>query len=108
MKNLELAYQARAKMPWGNTIPEELFLNDVLPYASVTETREPWRQEMMDLCVPLVKDCKTAGEAAQVLNREGFKSVKVAYHATKRQKPDQSPFESMEIDTAPGLSGSSP
>src|SRR5262249_45520296 len=45
--NLNLAYEAREKMPWAKTVPEALFLNEVLPYASVTETREPWRQEMM-------------------------------------------------------------
>src|SRR5262249_26327768 len=38
LKNLALAYEARARMPWGKTPPEELFLNDVLPYASITET----------------------------------------------------------------------
>jgi hypothetical protein len=44
----------------------------------------------------MVKDCKTPGEAAQVLNRDMWKVVKVGYHATKRAKPDQSPYESME------------
>ena len=65
LANLRLAYQARTTMPWGKSVPDELFLNDVLPYASVTEKRESWRKEMMDLCVPIVKDCKTMSEAAQ-------------------------------------------
>jgi hypothetical protein len=47
-----------------------------------------------------VKDCKSTGEAAQVLNREAFKVMNVKYHATKRPKPDQSPYESAEAGYA--------
>jgi predicted esterase len=105
LKNVDLAYQARAKMPWGKTVPEDLFLNDVLPYASVTETREPWRQEMMDLCLPLVKDCKTITAAAQALNAAIFTKLKVKY-STQRNRPDQSPSESIKsgIASCTGLS----
>jgi predicted esterase len=105
LKNLDLAYHARGKMPWGKTVPEELFLNDVLPYASVTETREPWRQEMMELCLPIVKDCKTTTEAAQALNAAIFTKLKVKY-STLRNRPDQSPSESIKtgIASCTGLS----
>jgi hypothetical protein len=99
LKNVELAYQARAKMPWGKNVPEELFLNDVLPYASVTETREPWRQEMMDRCGPIVKDCKTLTEAAQALNAAIFTKLKVRY-STQRGRADQSPGESIKSGMA--------
>jgi predicted esterase len=99
LKNLDLAYKARATMPWGNAVPEALFLNDVLPYASVTETREAWRQEMMDLCVPIVKDCKTLTEAAQALNAALFNKLKVKY-STQRNRPDQSPSESIKTGMA--------
>ncbi len=99
LKNLDLAYQARAKLPWSKAVPEDLFLNDVLPYASVTETREPWRKEMMDLCSPLVKDCKSITEAAQALNAAIFTKLKVRY-STKRNRPDQSPSESIKIGMA--------
>lgn len=105
LQNLDLAYQARARMPWGKTVPEEIFLNDVLPYASVTEKREPWRQEMMDLCMPLVKDCKTTTEAAQALNAVIFTKLKVKY-STLRDRPDQSPSQSIKsgIASCTGLS----
>ncbi len=99
LKNLDLAYQARAKMPWSKNVPEAIFLNDVLPYASVTETREPWRQEMMDLCVPIVKDCKTPTDVAQALNAALFTRLKVKY-STQRSRPDQSPSESIKLGIA--------
>jgi hypothetical protein len=99
LKNLDLAYQARAKMPWAKSVPEAIFLNDVLPYASVTETREPWRQEMMDLCMPMVKDCKNLTDAAQALNAALFTKLKVKY-STQRIRPDQSPGESIKTGMA--------
>ena len=82
-------------MPWGKTIPEELFLNDVLPYANVDEKRDAWRKEFFDLCLPLVKECKTPAEAAQKLNGVLFQKLKLGY-STQRKAANQSPKESIE------------
>jgi hypothetical protein len=95
LSNVDLAYKARAAVPWGKDIPDDLFLNDVLPYASVDEKRDPWRADFYDLCLPLVKDCKTPAEAAHKLNTELFKKLKVGY-STQRKAPNQSPKESIE------------
>lgn len=97
--NAKLAYAARGEFPWGKDVPEDLFFNDVLPYANVDEKRDAWRQELYDLCKPLVKDCKTPTEVAMKLNGELFKVVKVGY-STQRKKPNQSPAESMETGKA--------
>lgn len=99
LENVQLAAKARAMFPWGKKIPEELFLNNVLPYANVNEARDPWRKQFFEMCVPIVKDCKTPAEAAHKLNSELFKKVKVRY-STKRRIPHQSPAESMEIGMA--------
>jgi hypothetical protein len=95
LTNVELTYKARKEVPWGKDIPEAIFLNDVLPYANVDEQRDAWRQEFHDLCMPLVKDCKTPSEAAQKLNSELFKQLKLGY-STQRKAPNQSPKESIE------------
>jgi poly(3-hydroxybutyrate) depolymerase len=95
LSNAELAYKARGEVPWGRDIPEELFFNDVLPYANVDEKRDAWRKEFYDLCMPIAKSCRTPAEAAQRLNSEIFKKVKLQY-STKRQAPNQSPKESIE------------
>jgi poly(3-hydroxybutyrate) depolymerase len=92
--NCELAYKARKEVPWGADIPEDVFLNDVLPYANVDEKRDAWRQEFYDLCMPLIKDCKTPSQAAARLNSELFKKLDVKY-STGRKAPNQSPKESM-------------
>ena len=88
LTNHELAYKARRAVPWGQAIPEDVFFNDVLPYANVDEKRDPWRQEFYDLCLPMVKDCKTPSEAVQKLNTELFKHFKLGYDPTKSTEPE--------------------
>ena len=102
---LDRAIAARHKFPWAKDIPEDIYFNDVLPYAVLDETRENWRPDMVARCAPIVKDCTTATEAAQALNRDLFNLVDVHYN-TGRKKPNQSPAESMEqgIATCTGLS----
>jgi hypothetical protein len=99
LENLHLAYQAKAKVAWGEKVPIEIFLNNVLPYANLNESRDPWRKELYDLCLPLVKDCKTPGDAAQVLNRTVFEKLKVKY-STARKRADQGPKASIESGLA--------
>jgi hypothetical protein len=98
-RNLDLAFKARAEFSWAKVVPEEIFLNDVLPYAVLDEPRDPWRQEFHDKAADIVKDTKSITEAAQALNREFFKVVKVHYN-TNRKRPNQSPKESIESGTA--------
>jgi transglutaminase-like putative cysteine protease/predicted esterase len=94
LENVALAYKARQELPWGRQIPEDIFLNDVLPYANVDEARDPWRKELYELCLPLVKECKTPGEAAHRLNSTIFGKLNARY-STERKKPNQSPKETI-------------
>ena len=100
IENIQLAYQARSEVPWGPDLPEELFLNDVLPYANVNERRDAWRRDFYERFLPLVQTCATPGEAALRLAQEVLPTVGVQYHAAKRRRPDQSPYESMELGYA--------
>ena len=99
LENVALAYKVRAEVPWGRKVPEDIFLNDVLAYANLDETREPWRKSLMELCLPLVKDCTTPTEAAQRLNATIFTKLKVKY-STQRKKANQSPKESIDLGLA--------
>ncbi|MCP4452833.1 MAG: hypothetical protein GY809_15335 [Planctomycetes bacterium] len=100
-----MAYKAMQEVPWAKTIPSDIFLNDVLPYASVTESRDNWRKRLYDISLPLVAHCKTPAEAGQALNQRLFKLLKVKY-STKRRIADQGPLETMDtgIATCTGLS----
>lgn len=105
LENVALACEAFATAPWAKDIPQEIFLNDVLPYACLNERRDPWRKKLREISAPLIAACTTPGEAAQALNRKLFGTVKVRY-STARKRADQSPFESMEsgLATCSGLS----
>jgi hypothetical protein len=86
-------------------LPEEVFLQEVLPYASLDETREDWRKSFYPKCAELVKDAKTTTEAAQAINKGIFNLIKVHYN-TGRKAPNQSPSESIKLGmaTCTGLS----
>lgn len=105
LENLDLALEARETFPWGKEVPEEIFLNDVLPYAVFDEPRDPWRADFFQKAGDLVKDARTASEAAQILNRDLFKQLKTHYNV-KRERVNQSPAESIRQGraTCTGLS----
>jgi len=93
--NINFAFEARDKLSWGKLLPKDIFLNYVLPYANITETRDNWRETFFKKLFPLVKNCSSMTEAAETLNQKIWELLDVKYHATKRKKADQSPFESM-------------
>ena len=100
-----LAYQARAEVPWGRGLPEDVFLDAVLPHASVTEPRDSMRAEFHTRYLPLVNDCKTPGQAALAINKKLFADFKVGYN-TRRLRTDQNSKESIAqgMATCTGLS----
>jgi len=100
LTNIDYANRARQTNSWCRELPDELYLEHVLPYASVNERRDDWRKDFFERFQPVVKDCQTASEAVGRLNVQAFKTFNVKYHATKRPKPDQSPYESIEAGYA--------
>lgn len=105
LENVALAYESFAKAPWAKQVSHEMFLNEILPYANVSEDRDNWRARLREIALPLIADCTTPGEAAQRINQKMFKQLKVKY-STKRRASDQGPFETMQtgIATCTGLS----
>src|SRR5208282_3251739 len=87
--------KARTNFAWASAVPERVFFNDVLPYASLDEPRDPWRADFYQRASDIVRNCKTATEAAQALNRELFKQIDVHYNLG-RKRNNQSPKESIE------------
>ncbi|HZR19891.1 MAG TPA: sugar-binding protein [Verrucomicrobiae bacterium] len=95
IEDVRYALEARNRFPWAKTVPERLFLNDVLPYASLDEPRDLWRAQFFNLAGELVRDCKSASDAAQALNRDLFKRINVHYNLG-RKRNNQGPLESIE------------
>ncbi len=105
VKNRELAYRVRGQVAWGAKLPEEVFLDAVLPHGCLTEPRDSMRAEFMDKYLSLVKDCTTPGAAGCKINEHLFKDYKVTYN-TRRLRTDQCSRESIAqgMATCTGLS----
>ena len=103
LTQVEQAAEIQAGTPWE--MPESLYLNYVLPYANVDEPREPWRQQLNQICKPLIENCQTPAETAQRLNEQLFGKIQVRY-STQRKRANQAPSESMEqgLASCTGLS----
>jgi hypothetical protein len=100
IENVQLAYKVREQVPWGKDIPQDIFLNDVLPYASVNEQRDNWRADFYQRFLKTAQDSGTIEKTVMTLNKAAFETLQVSYDAVKRPKPDQSPYESMKAHYA--------
>lgn len=97
--NIEYAFKARETFSWAKALPDSVFFNEVLPYATLNEHRDNWRKKFFNLFYPYVKDAADIRAAIDSVNQNIVDVVKVEYN-TNREKPDQSPFESMEQNMA--------
>ena len=95
LREVEQAHRARTAVPWGRDLSDELFRDYVLPYAQANEAREDWRTDFGKRFLPLVRECKTPGDAAKKLNETIFTELKVHY-STGRARADQAPSASIE------------
>lgn len=94
LENVQYAYKARAEFPWAKDVPDSVFLNDVVAYANLNENRESWRKDFYERFKKYVAPCKTMREAIDSVNKNVRDELLVDYN-TKREKPDQAPYESM-------------
>lgn len=101
LQNVGLSQLVRLEMPWGELIPEEIYQNNVLPYACLDEPRDPWREDFYRRFSKMLREHKvtTAREAVRVINANIARELKVEYNV-KRKRANQSPKESMEIGMA--------
>ncbi|MFG0291836.1 MAG: transglutaminase domain-containing protein, partial [Phycisphaerales bacterium JB050] len=99
LEAIEVALEARENFPWAKTVSDDLFLNDVLPYAVLDEPRAATRERVKAIAEAIVDQCTTAEEAAQALNRELFKKTGVRY-STQRKRANQNSAETLDSGLA--------
>jgi len=99
LNNVRLAYRAWNEAPWKDRLPKAIFLNEVLPYASINERRDDWREDFYQRFQPLVAGAESPARAAVILNQKIFKMLDVRF-SRARPKPDQSPYETIEAGMA--------
>ena len=85
-----LENKARAEFPWAKTVPDSVFLNDVVAYVNLNEARENWRKDFYERFKKYVAPCKTMREAIDSVNKNIRDEVQVDYN-TKREKADHAP-----------------
>jgi hypothetical protein len=98
-ENTALAFKARATFPFAKDIPEDIFLNDVLPYATLDESRDDWRADFMKRFGKIAGDAKTPREAVTRINAAIKDETGVEYN-TKRRAANQGPTESINLKMA--------
>lgn len=98
--HVEEAIDIRRTSPFCRDIPDEIFLNDVLPHVFVGERREFWRPELRERFADIAWSAPTQSEAVRLLDQELWKQMGVVYHPDKRPKTDQSPSETIDCGVA--------
>ena len=99
LENVEYSYKALNESPWKDKISKELFFNDILAYYCINERRDNFRKDFYTRFKPLIKDAKTPGQAAVMLNQKIFDLLDVKF-SRKRPKADQSPYETIDAHMA--------
>ena len=61
----------------GKDIPKDIFLNDVLPYASLNERRDNWRRDFHQRFIKIAIEKKTIDQAVLALNKYVFDTLHV-------------------------------
>lgn len=99
------ALKVRNEFEWCKNLPDSIFLNEVLPYFSLDEARDNWRENYYNRFSPYVKDCKNMFEAIDSINQNIRDELEVDYN-TKRSIVNISPFqaEKEKMATCTGLS----
>lgn len=94
LENVHYAYKAKQSYSWAKALPDSIFFNEVLPYAVLNETRDNWRSDFYNRFSKYVVDAPNIFAAIDSVNKHIRNELLVDYN-TKREKPDQSPYESM-------------
>lgn len=100
LENVAYARKALAEAPWKERIDTALYRDYILPYANLSEKRDPWRKPFHRRLKSMIEGIDNPGEAAIKLNGAIYDHFNVHYHATKRPHPDQSPSESIKASYA--------
>lgn len=82
-ENIGLALKARKQHDWASSVPWEIFLNDVLPYAILNEPRDSLRKSFHKIFTPWLLNTSTITEAALLLNKDLWKVWGIHFKANQ-------------------------
>jgi O-antigen ligase len=94
-EDVHLAYEARRTIPLASAVPEDIFLNYVVPYAVANERRDRWRPEYFRRFRAAAEACPSIEEMAMAVNRDVFVFDKLSYLERDNRKNLLSPGQVM-------------
>ena len=100
LRNCELAAEVRNDVPCSMQVPEEIFLDYVLPYACLDEKREAWREPLFTRFQEHARRSASIEGCVVSMNRHVFEVLDIQYHPTKRPHNNMSPQESIDCGFA--------
>ena len=69
LETVSLSREARAAFPWGETVPDDVYLRYVLPPRVSQEPLEGWRPYLVEELAPRLAGIESMEEAAVEVNR---------------------------------------
>jgi transglutaminase-like putative cysteine protease len=100
LEDVRLAYDAWQHAPWSAQVSEQQFLQYILPFAHLNERRDNWRRDFYERFHEQAWRFQDPLDATKWLNDTINDTLNVHYHAHKRPKSDQSPYESIAAEYA--------
>jgi hypothetical protein len=96
IENVRFALKARRTIPVAAEVPENVFLEYVLPYAAADEAFEKWRPVFYDRFLAAALASPTIEEAVIRLNRDVFVGFQLPYEDSKIRHPLAGPLASIK------------
>lgn len=95
LDQVRLAHESFEGSPWRIGVPEEAFLESVLPHAHIDERRDDWRADFTRRFRDVAWAAGSQEEAVRLLNREVFAAFGIEFDANKRLTNEQSPYQTI-------------
>jgi O-antigen ligase/tetratricopeptide (TPR) repeat protein len=96
LANIGYAFKARSFLLFDRNIPEDVFLNYILPYAVLNERRDNWRPFFYDKFIEIIRMSPSFEEALMNLNRDLFNMFRIVFLNIDIYSSMNSPFETIE------------
>jgi hypothetical protein len=96
ISNVKYTFLARQALPYNMDVPEDIFLNYVLPYANVDERRDNWRADFYVRFIEAAQKNHTIEETVIDLNAKIYQAFKLEFIELDFHKKIYSPYESVE------------
>jgi len=99
VENARFALKARRTIPVAADVPEDIFLEYVLPYLAADESFERWRPGFYNRFLTAALASPTIEEAVMRLNRDVFVGFQLPYEDKKIRHPLPGPLASIKKGT---------